>query len=513
MRPIVTQQLPYSHDNIIGKHVCYTVQFNPIEDIPTKIPRKKIQRLPNRPKLGVTKVEYKPNGEKGKCIQVDSSDGLYLVGKNLIPTHNSTLVGLGFVLWLVLYKKEHYLVYTSQNHEKSVQFLEPIKHELMNNRLIQFIYGRFKVKSVKDEEDLSRNREDCFDYHGMRIQALSFEKNIRGLKYGVTRPTLIILDDVDDDQRCLNPDLRKKDDDKLTKQIIPSLDPEKGRVKMVGTILHHDSLLAKRLRVEGGKIYRAISEDGKILFDGLYNMEKLMDIKRRIGSTSFESEYQNNPVDDSAAIIKREWIKECFEDRLSFSDDYEWSERYLGVDFAFSDRVTADKSAFVEIAKQDGLFYMTRCDTKKGWSVIEQFEYIQALHEKNKYKDVALEENSIRSMSKEINSYKFPFTLYWTGANDSANKLKPDIDFEGKRKTVGKLSMIDRLATAFENKIIRIPYKTEEDKEIAHQIMDELTTYARSDGKLVETGVHGDIPIALGYAMERCNIEEGVVLF
>lgn len=425
----------------------------------------------------------------------------------------STLIGLGFVLWLLVYKKEKYLVYTSQNHEKSVQFLEPIKQELQNNKLLKFIYGDINIRTVKDEEDTSRNREDCFDYYGIRIQALSFEKNIRGLKYGVTRPTLIILDDIDDDQRCLNPELRRKDNDKLTKQIIPSLDPSVGRIKMVGTILHHDSLLAKRLRVEDGKIYRAISEDGKILFPGLYNQAKLDDIKRKIGSTAFQSEYLNNPVDDSASIIKREWVRECFEERLSFTDDYEWSERYLGVDFAFSDRVSADKSAFVEIAKQKGVFFITKCDTRKGMSVVEQFEYIQKLHEKNKYKDIALEENSIRSMSKELNSYNFPYTLYWTGANDPAQKLSPELDFQGKRKTVGKLSMIDRLATAFENKIIKIPYKTEADKVIAHQIMDELTTFARSDGKLVETGVHGDIPIALGYAMERCNIEEGVVLF
>lgn len=425
----------------------------------------------------------------------------------------STLIGLGFVLWRVLYNKERYLVYTSQNHEKSVQFLEPIKHELINNKMLKFIFGSYKIKNVKDEEDASRNREDCFDYKKIRIQALSYEKNIRGLKYGVTRPTLIILDDIDDDQRVLNPDLRIKDSFKLTKQIIPALDPERGRVKMVGTLLHHDSLLAKRLRVENGKIYRAIDEDGKILFPGLYTFERLMEIKRKIGSTSFESEYLNNPVDNSASIIKREWIKECFTDTLSFDDEYKWSERYLGVDFAFSDRATADKSAFVEIAKQDGLFFMTKCITKKGWSVVEQFEYIEDLHQQNDYKDVALEENSIRSMSKELNTYSFPYVLYWTGPNDAANKLRPDVDFQGRRKTVGKLSMIDRLATAFENKIIRIPYKEESDKAIAHQIMDELTTYARNDGKLVETGVHGDIPIALGYAMERCNVDEGVVLF
>jgi len=426
----------------------------------------------------------------------------------------STLIGLGLVSWLMLYKKEKYIVYTSQNHAKSVQFLEPIKYELQNNPIIKFIYGNYKVYTVKDEDEGNRDREDCFDYRGIRIQALSFEKNIRGLKFGSTRPTLIILDDIDDDQRVLNPDLRKKDSDKLTKQIIPSLDAEQGRVKMIGTILHHDSLLAKRLRVEDGKIYRAIDASGNILFPDLYNLEKLMDIKRRIGSTSFQSEYLNDPVDDSASIIKREWVKECFEDQLSYGDEqYEWEELYLGVDFAFSDRVSADKSAFVVLARHDGLYFVVDCITRKGMSVVEQFEYIQELHNKYKFVDIALEENSIRSMSKELDSYEFPYTLYWTGNADPAAKRRFEGEFQNKRFTVGKAQMIHRLATQFENKTIRIPAQNEEDKMKANQIVDELTTYALNDGKLVEVGVHGDIPIALGYAMERCTKEEGTVLF
>ena len=511
MRPIVTQQSPHSHEGIIGRHVVYTIQFNPIEDIPTKIPRKKILRLPNRPRLGIIKVEYKPNGEKGKCIQVDSDDGLYLVGKNLIPTHNSTLIGLAFIIWLVVYNKERYIVYTSQNHEKSVQFLEPVKKELQTNKMLKFIYNIEKARNVRDDE--GRNREDCFDYKNMRIHALSFEKNIRGLKYGVHRPSLIVLDDIDDDQRVLNPELRKKDSDKLTKQIIPALDPEIGRVKMVGTIIHHDSLLSKRLRVMDGKVYKAIQDDGSILFPDLFSRKILDSIKRRIGSSSFQSEYLNNPVDNSSAIIKREWVKASYNKSLSFEDKSKHTNQYQGVDFAFSDRVSADKSAFVAIAKEENNYIITQCITKKGLSITQQFDYIEQLSKENNFKMNGLEENSIRGMSKELLTYNFPYKLFWTSAADPATKLKHDIDFKEKRYTVGKLSMIDRLATRFENGLIQIPYMTEHDKELAHQITDELCTYARSDGKLVETGVHGDIPIALGYAFECAEQQTGVILF
>ena len=420
----------------------------------------------------------------------------------------STLVGLGYVIWLLLYKKEKYIVYTSQNHEKSVQFLEPIKHEIQTNKLIQFIYGNFKIHAVKDEDAVlgKRDREDCFDYRGIRVQALSFEKNIRGLKFGSSRPTLIVLDDIDDDQRCLNADLRRKDSDKLNKQIVPSVDAEQGKIKMIGTILHHDSLLARQLRTHNGKIYKAIREDGTPLFPALYSLEKLAERKRIMGSSSFESEYMNNPVDDENAIINPEWVNAAFDETLSFFDPLKhYDLKYQGIDFAFSDRTTADKSVFLGLGLIGDRYEIFQCIVKKGLTITQQFDFINMLQGTVQYDDNALEENSIRSMSNELLKYEFPYTLFWTAAADGAKKEKYDREFTGKRHTVGKMAMINRLATQFENGRIKIPYKTEEDKRIAHLIKDELVTFSRVDGKIVETGVHSDVGMALGFAIERAE--------
>lgn len=421
----------------------------------------------------------------------------------------STLIGLGFILWSIAYKKFKYLVYTSENHTKSTAFLEPIRYELIANKMFKFLYGNANIKKVKDEELGGKDREDCFDYGDMRIQALSFEKNIRGLKFGNSRPDLIIFDDIENDDRVLNPDLRIKDWAKITKQIMPSLDPTTGRIKIIGTILNLDCALKKLLRLYDGKIYKAIHPDGSLLFPGLYTHELLNERKRTMGSSSFECEYMNNPVDNEASIIKREWMLACCDENLSFSDTIrKYDQKYQGVDFAFSDRVTADKSAFVGVGKVEGVYEVFQCILKKGLTITQQFDFINYLQGIVGYDDNALEENSIRSMSNELINYEFPYTLFWTSGSDAAKKEKYSREFDGKRHTIGKLAMINRLATQFENKRIRIPYKTERDKEIAHQIIDECSTYARSDGKLVEVGVHGDIPIALAYAIERAEMDK-----
>lgn len=77
-----------SASNIQGKQVIYQLSFNPDIYIPTALPRKKITKLIKKKKRGIIDIR-KCSPEKGKCIQVEG--GIYLVGKNLVPTHNSTI--------------------------------------------------------------------------------------------------------------------------------------------------------------------------------------------------------------------------------------------------------------------------------------------------------------------------------------------------------------------------------------------------------------------------------------
>jgi hypothetical protein len=420
----------------------------------------------------------------------------------------SSITGLIFIIFCVVNKMEKYIVYISQNHTKTVQFLTPIRYEFKNNDFLKGVYGNLNVKFEK--EDDGKDREDCFDINGCRVEAVSFEKNLRGFKYRNMRPTLIIGDDIEEDMRVMNPVLRDKDSHKLNKVIIPSLDIN-GRFKMIGTLLHLDSLLYKKIKQYEGKIFSACDENFEnLLWPDRFTKKKLQEIKKDIGSIAFQQEYRNNPVDNESSIIKREWVIACFNHEVSLNElrQKNYETTVLGVDFAFSDRIAADNSAFVSLGKFKGFYYIFDCFTRKGMSALEQMELIkQNLHSRYKYNMIALEENSIKAISKDLKKYKLPLTLYWTSASDPAKKKNVSMydDFEGKRHTVGKISMIMRLATAFENKEFVIPYKTEEDKRIAHDILAECTSYALADGKLVEAGLHPDIPIALGYCLEYLN--------
>ena len=412
----------------------------------------------------------------------------------------STIAGLIYLTWCIINHREKYIVYVSSNHSKTVQFLDPIREAFKHNAMLKWLYD-IDLKNVKDED--GRDREDCFDILGCRVEAVSFEKNLRGFKYRHTRPTLIICDDIESDDRVLNPELRLKDGFKLDKIIIPSLDPETGRLKLIGTILHWDSLLVKKIRLYNGKIYKACNADfTNLLWPEYWTEERLRAKKQSIGSVSFSSEFLNNPIENEASLIKLEWINKCKDESISY-DDHKENVSYLGVDFAFGDRATNDNSVYAGITPKKNKYQLNRLDWYKGLSITEQFNILEELNEANNYKEIVLEENSIKGMSKELKNYKFPYYLIWTGATDPATKLKETAEFEGKRHSVGKKNMILRLATLFENELIILPYKTDNDKIKTNKLAEELMTFALSDGKLVEVGIHADAPIAISMIMER----------
>lgn len=412
----------------------------------------------------------------------------------------STTVGLVYLVFCVVNKLEPYIVYISQNHAKTTQFITPLRWEFKTNIILRFIYGDLSPSLARD--DMNKDREDCIDVNGTRIEAVSFEKNMRGFKYKNMRPTLIIGDDIEDDARVINPLLRQKDEDKLTKIIIPSLDIN-GRFKMIGTILHLDSLLMKRIARYGGKIYKAIDSEGNLLWPERFTQEKLDDIKYDIGSAAFQQEYLNDPVDNASSTIKREWCMSCID--YEYSYDYEdMDEVYLAVDFAFSDRITADSSAFMDIGIKRDRFgnvkkYILNILWKKGMSILEQFDLIKQLHYQHDYTIIALEENSIKSVSSEVKNLGLPIKMFWTGARDTKT-----VSVSGT-KSYSKENAIERLAVEFENTLWAFPYRNELEQSNVSRLIDELTSWAKQDGKIVELGAHPDAPICMLLINEALN--------
>lgn len=88
-RCTVTECLPkISSSGIVGKRTYWCIKFNPTMEIPCKVPRKQLFMFSEQRRVSI--VNIKPcKGHLGNCITVEG--GEYLVGRRMVPTHNSTL--------------------------------------------------------------------------------------------------------------------------------------------------------------------------------------------------------------------------------------------------------------------------------------------------------------------------------------------------------------------------------------------------------------------------------------
>ncbi len=282
----------------------------------------------------------------------------------------STAISFCFVLAAILFRKHTFGIICSGTSSTSVLFLQDIKNEIQDNVEIQNLFGikrdnEGRVLFAKDtEDDVIIQFEDGYQ---ARLLAKGAEQKLRGIKWGSKRPDLIIGDDLEDDEQVLNKDRREK----FRKWFYGALLPCRamgGKVIIVGTILHLDSLLERLMPSENSKEtikedlvtyshkprrtwksikYRAHNKDfSKILwkerYDKAWFQAKFEDYSSQGLSDIYAQEFLNEPLDETNAFFKRtdfvNLTKEDKEKKVTY---------YVAADLAVSEKQRADYTAIV----------------------------------------------------------------------------------------------------------------------------------------------------------------------
>lgn len=90
-RACVSKELPkISSSGIVGRRPIYKISFTPDMDIPCEVERKRMTEYSKQRKIAVKSITKVPPKE-GNCITVEG-DGMYLAGRTMLPTHNTTLI-------------------------------------------------------------------------------------------------------------------------------------------------------------------------------------------------------------------------------------------------------------------------------------------------------------------------------------------------------------------------------------------------------------------------------------
>ena len=282
----------------------------------------------------------------------------------------SSAITFGYGLATLVFRERKFMLIVSDTESQAAGFVGMFRAELQENKSLIDLFDlklndKGEVQFVKDSEtDIIVEMNDG---HRFRVLAKGSEQKLRGLLWNGSRPDIIMCDDVENDELVMNKDRRTKFKNWFQRALLPCLS-DRGIVRLVGTVLHMDSLLegfmpnpsdrstitvglkqySKYKRLWRAVKYKAHNEDfTELLWPEKKSKELFLNLyeeARRDGTLdSYSQEYLNVPLDESNAFYQRS-------DFLPIKDEAERDQPlnyYITGDLAISESEKADYSVFI----------------------------------------------------------------------------------------------------------------------------------------------------------------------
>lgn len=367
----------------------------------------------------------------------------------------STIVGLQYAIYCICYKLEDFIVIASSTGSQATDFLRHIKEEFENNERLKADFP--EVCEVGGKLSPPRwTQSEIITSNDAKVIALGTGQQLRGRRHKESRPTLIVLDDIETDESVENPDSRHKLEDWINKTVLKAGDA-RTNVIFIGTLHHPASLLAKYTDPKQSpgwtsKVYKAIISSaervelweqwkrillGKEVYCGEYGRDAawafykkhesamlkgvkllwpdfksyhdLMLMREQEGYSSFDSEMQNEPINPRDCSFNMEEVS-YWEDEFESEEHLMHAMRHEILCFGSCDPSLgkegkqSDDSAIVVVAwnAERGKIYVLEADIARR-SPDKTIEDILAHHMKHEIVGLAFETNQFQEvMSKDL---------------------------------------------------------------------------------------------------------------
>ncbi|EOH9591158.1 phage terminase large subunit [Campylobacter jejuni] len=372
----------------------------------------------------------------------------------------STYASQLFPLWCLIFHYKSFIVEISDAVELMEGMLEAIKAELEDNPHLKLDFPEVVGvgKTWRVGEFVSRN--------GVKIKAFGSGKRLRGVRYGVKRPDLVILDDLENDTNVRSKEQRDRLEDWIDEAVL-NLGSADGSLDVlyIGTILHSDSVLSRKLKLGfwNGMTFRSIMQfpqrldlwdeyatlyrntdfktahnfylknkvlmdkGAKVLWEEAKNLEDLMRLRAE-NLKAFNKEQLNNPRSESQIFSL---------DNLNFYENLPpISQYYMYIDPA-GEKAKSDFTAITIIGKAENAFYVVESIVKilKAQSIIKTIFNLQKIYK-------------CRLIEIETNGGQF-FLKKWILQKSFENGIF--LPLRGKNNSTSKFERIESLSLAFEN--------------------------------------------------------------
>lgn len=181
----------------------------------------------------------------------------------------STLINFIFVLYLIVHNgkkmkikgirgepievviKENLIVIASETGMASEEFVNRIRDELTTNETLVWYY-KANIEDAVDAFDGQWTKK-AFKYNKCFVLGRGQGEQIRGKIKGASRPTLLICDDIYSENNTITENGRKAVRDWFENAAVKGVDDLRGKIVVVGTILHEDTVLIDNKRSKNWK--------------------------------------------------------------------------------------------------------------------------------------------------------------------------------------------------------------------------------------------------------------------
>jgi len=297
-------------------------------------------------------------------LELDALAGAEMLAVAAPREHaKSTVESFGRPLHKICFSLEHFILIGSDTETQAIGFTSAIKDELEVNERLRSDFPDVTGPCEGSDADFVTKND-------IKILARGAGQKVRGLRYKQWRPTYMVWDDLENDELVESPDRRRKLRRWWFKALLNSLG-KGGKVRIIGTILHPESLLAELLDQEQHPLwtkrtYRAPNPedpDAVSLWPAMWPMERLATKKATIGSVFYAQEFRNEPIDEETALFREEWFQ-YFDDRdlagLTLI-------HYGTCDPSLGKNDRSDDSAIIDglVLSTGGLIYIDEADVRR----------------------------------------------------------------------------------------------------------------------------------------------------
>jgi len=197
------------------------------------------------------------------------------------------------ILYLAMTRQIKNVLLVSNSYDNAERLLLPFMQQLEHNTRITLDYGTQVTEGHWEAGEFTARI-------GCSFRALGAGQSPRGTRNEAARPDFILVDDIDTDEECRNPDRIRQKWNWIEQALIPTVSISgKYRFLFNGNIIAKDCVIARAIKMANHTdIINIRDEEGRSSWPEKNTEDDIDAILSKISERAAQQEYYNNPISE-----------------------------------------------------------------------------------------------------------------------------------------------------------------------------------------------------------------------